>query len=89
MSTLHIYVLVCDGPECTARFSRDLLRADQTRLVAQGEGWTHGLVTPGFSRGPSRSLDYCPTHAALVEGLRPKTLPAHACPIDALSEEPT
>jgi hypothetical protein len=79
VSALHIYVLTCDAPDCSARFEADLPRADQTRQIARGQGWVHGVV-PSRPRngGPSKSLDYCAAHVALAEGLLGKTLPQHA-----------
>ncbi len=82
MSALHVYVLCCDAPGCGVRFTRDLLRADQTRQVAASEGWLHGVVPPNPHRGgPTPSRDYCPAHVALGEGLRSKALPEHARPV--------
>ena len=79
MSARHVYVLTCDGPGCSERFEADLPRADQTRQVARGSGWVHGIVPPDPRRGgPTRSRDYCPAHAANAEGLSGKTLPRHA-----------
>lgn len=79
MSARHVYVLCCDAPACSARFERDLPRADQTRQVARASGWVHGAVPPEPRRGvPAKSLDYCAKHADLGEGLVGKTLPEHA-----------
>jgi hypothetical protein len=79
VSALHVYVLCCDAPACSARFERDLPRADQTRQVACASGWVHGVVSPDPRRGgPAKSLDYCATHADLGEGLVGKMLPEHA-----------
>jgi hypothetical protein len=79
MSARHVYVLVCDAPGCSARFEADLPRADQTRQVARGRGWVHGIVPPDPHRGgPTCSRDYCHEHTALAEGLSGRTLPQHA-----------
>lgn len=80
MSALHVYVLCCDAPGCSARFERNLPRADQTRQLAAGAGWVHGVVSGMKKRrnGPSQSLDYCPIHRELGEDLFPKALPRHA-----------
>jgi hypothetical protein len=79
MSALHIYVLACDAPGCSARFGADLPRADQTRQIARGQGWVHGVVAPNIQRsGPAKSLNYCSEHVALAEGLVGKPLPQHA-----------
>lgn len=79
VSALHVYVLRCDAPGCSARFEHELSRADQTRQVARTSGWVHGLVPPDVRRGgPAKSLDYCPTHSEFGADLVGKTLPEHA-----------
>lgn len=79
MSALHVYVLCCDAPGCSARFTQALPRADMTRQVARASGWVHGLVPPDVRRGgPSKSIDYCAEHASLGEGLVSRALPEHA-----------
>lgn len=71
MSALHVYVICCDAPSCTARFTRDLARADRTRQEAQADGWVHGVMPPDVRRGGlARFLDYCPVHVELGTDLR-------------------
>jgi len=79
VSARHVYVLTCDAPDCSARFTDDLPRADQSRQAARSQGWVHGVVPPNPQRGgPAQSLDYCSEYAALADGLMGKTLPQHA-----------
>lgn len=86
MSTSHVYIIKCDAPGCTAQFTRDLSRADETRMYAAREGWTHGRRPPEPRRGTrAQSLDYCSQHAELSQGLFLPPLPIHAI---ATSVEP-
>jgi hypothetical protein len=79
MSARHVYVIACDAPGCSSRFANDRTRADETRMYAAREGWCHGRIPPAPNRGaPAQSLDYCPTHTALGEGLFLPPLPMHA-----------
>lgn len=78
MSALHVYVIACDAQACRERFSRDLHRADETRMYAAQQGWKHGIAPAKHRSGPARSLDYCPEHAEFAVDLIVPVMPVHA-----------
>lgn len=80
MSARPWYVVTCDAPGCSARFTADHERATATRTAAKLAGWSHavvafdGLPTSGPRYGgPSPSIDLCPAHldVPLAEALGP------------------
>ncbi len=62
MTARSIYVLACDADGCDAEFSADRRYANETRTLAQRQGWTwRGTAQP--HGGPAKSVDLCERHS--------------------------
>lgn len=62
--------VTCDYPGCTARGRLpDHYKPDGSTWVAQG-GWVMVEVHRGTSWNETDQLDYCPTHAQLLQAFR-------------------
>ena len=62
MTALHVYVLDCDAPGCTARFDPGLAQAGDARARARLCGWTCVTRPTPLRSGPAPSIGLCPEH---------------------------